>query len=197
MTITTNQDDNAQLLKSNKKKKNLFKNLFHFGSKKGRSKSMEPSANHSKDHSDKTDDQHNENNDESSENIPKQKHSQSDYNRKYQLEQDRIKLQYQKLLEERRWKQQQEQKEQQISFVRNQLHPMHQSMPLSRNHFARNHHKNFSPQSQNHVYATSPRDTVGVPQPNTKNDKIAAYLRSNQRVHPEQRDLVYNDNQNV
>ncbi|OTF72333.1 hypothetical protein BLA29_013391 [Euroglyphus maynei] len=50
-TTTTNADDQANLLKSatssmKKKKNSIFKNLFHFGSKKGRSKSMDPVRNH-------------------------------------------------------------------------------------------------------------------------------------------------------
>lgn len=179
-TITTNADD-VQLVKSNKKKKNLFKNLFNFGSKKGRSKSMEPDTFHKKD--------------EINSSANAMKMYSPDYNRKYQLEQERINMQYRKLLEEQKH---QQQRQQPNPFYRNQLHPMHQSMPLSNSHRSKSA---ISPRNaampqlgtpQLYVSNTAHRDTVGVPQIN-KNDKINNYLRPLHRVHPE---LVYNDNNN-
>ena len=182
ITSSTNDDDNVQLVKT-KKKKGLFKNLFHFGSRKGRSKSAssEPTQRHSK------------NNDETLFRSP-------ELNRKYLAEQEKINQQYRRLMEEKQWQISQ----QPPTFVRNQLNPLHQSMPMG--HRARVS-PNLKSQIDNalvdsqlngatyqglgtsnfvHHYDTNvmQRDTVGVPQFG-KNDKLNSYLRQNHRIYPE------------
>lgn len=169
LTGTTTEDDNAQLIKS-KKKKGIFKNLFHFGSRKGRSKSISSDSN------------------ETTKHCLAKENSEStlcgDVNRKYQMEQERIRQHYVKLLEQQKSKQQ-------YGFVRNQLHPMHQSMPMSLSHRSKSggnqnsikmepmiQTMNRNPyNSGSNLYGVINRDTVGVPQK-------GVHLRQH-RVYPE------------
>ena len=164
LTATTTDDDNEQLIKS-KKKKGIFKNLFHFGSRKGRSKSTSDQSD-SKKHKDLDD-------------------SFGDVNLKYKIEQEKIRMQYRKLMEQHEQKQKQQQ---QYGFIRNQLHPMHQSMPPSVSHRLKNNSSKVEPMigtiGKNPYYAAPGlygtvmnRDNVGVPNKNV-------YMRQH-RIYPE------------
>ncbi len=128
LTTTTNEDDGAQLIKP-KKKKGLFKNLFHFGSRKGRSKSAssEPSRGEGGGGGSPSN-RHSHNDSNTSEEVFRSPDLMR--NRQYLVEQERINAQYRKLMEAKQRQQQQQQQQQPPQFVRNQLHPMHQSMPI-------------------------------------------------------------------
>lgn len=194
LTTTTNDDDNANLLKP-KKKKGLFKNLFHFGSKKGRSKSAsaEPSDRYS---------HHHRHHDDSHTSDEAFRSPDLNRNRQYQAEQEKINAHYRKLMEQARHQQQQQQS-QPPQFVRNQLHPLHKSMPAgqrskgSPNKMDANlvgsppmngngaFHPGFHASPQHYGRTLVNRDTVGVPHKGEHSSKINAYMRQQHRVHPE------------
>lgn len=194
LTTTTNDDDNANLLKP-KKKKGLFKNLFHFGSKKGRSKSAsaEPSDRYS---------HHHRHHDDSHTSDEAFRSPDLNRNRQYQAEQEKINAHYRKLMEQARHQQQQQ--SQPPQFVRNQLHPLHKSMPAGQRSKSSPNakmdanlvgsppmngngafHPGFHASPQHYGRTLVNRDTVGVPHKGEHSSKINAYLRQQHRVHPE------------
>lgn len=207
-TTTTNTDDQAHLLKSTtssakKKKNSIFKSLFHFGSKKGRSKSMDPGKN--------SINNKNNNSPESSticsaSQNEEMKHFSPNYRHKYQQEQERINAQYRKLLEEQKQRQLQQQQQQRHSgFVRNQLHPMHQSMPLSSSYRSKSGVSPRNQQQQQQQTSEPPQvydvmNTVGVPHVQSKSSDsnnvkpMNAYIRSHHRIHPQESSAMFNDN---
>lgn len=190
LTAMSTDEDNAQLLKP-KKKKGLFKNLFHFSSKKGRSKSTSSDPNEEK--------KRNETSVSVGSCVSKMNDSGSfspDAAKQYQIEQEKINIQYRKLLEQNKYS---NQPNQQFSgppngvMMRNQLRPMHQSMPISVAHRTKsslnsknelvvlNSPNGYQPGLPSNYGSHINRDTVGVPH----KDRIMAYMRNNHRVYPQ------------
>lgn len=217
LTTTTNEDDGAQLIKPKKKKGGLFKNLFHFGSRKGRSKSASSEPSEAKGGSPSGRHSHNESN--NSEEVFRSPDLMR--NRQYLIEQERINAQYRKLMEAKQRQQQQNHHQHQQSlsqppqFVRNQLHPMHQSMPIGQrsrsspskqqqmleqpligsptaNGYAANFVSNYGSHPRQNKISPQTAQQFGSLNIHKKNEsnnisKMNAYMMSRQhhRVHPE------------